>query len=319
MIRFLPTALGLKALLFIILLWTAFLAAPYANLFFLLLTFVSTLMVLNVPWTHANLRPARLTLADPRPMASGQPETLRATLHSPRRAVGVRARVRFETAGDVVFAFAPAAGSNEATAQLPALPRGVYPALHTVLESTWPLGLLRVRRSVPGPTQLVIYPAPLERDSASAHTLASLDAELASRTQLAGRVQPAGVRAFRQGDEPRRVHWKASARRASLVVLEWDAGDEDGLELVLDRRCSGPVFERRLSLLSRYVQIARESKRSLALYTQEHAARYGDDGEAWDRLYERMACLQPLPLDAPAPASAPASARRLALAEEALA
>ena len=45
-----PTALGVKAFLFYLLLVTAFFAAPYANHFFLLLSFLTILGALNLAW-----------------------------------------------------------------------------------------------------------------------------------------------------------------------------------------------------------------------------------------------------------------------------
>ena len=43
-----PTALGTKALLFYLLMLSAFVATPYSNLFFLLLTFLTVLGACNV-------------------------------------------------------------------------------------------------------------------------------------------------------------------------------------------------------------------------------------------------------------------------------
>ena len=49
-----PTALGVKAFLFYVLLLVAFFAAPYANHFFLLLSFLTILGLLNLAWGLLN-------------------------------------------------------------------------------------------------------------------------------------------------------------------------------------------------------------------------------------------------------------------------
>ena len=70
-----PTGLGIKALLFYLLLVGAFLATPYSNLFFLLLVFLTVLGVCNIWWTHRNVAglDARLEEIAPTPARVGAP------------------------------------------------------------------------------------------------------------------------------------------------------------------------------------------------------------------------------------------------------
>ena len=56
MIPALPTALGWRGAAFYVTLVGAFFAAPYSNLFFLLLSFLTLLSLLNVWWTTRNFK-----------------------------------------------------------------------------------------------------------------------------------------------------------------------------------------------------------------------------------------------------------------------
>lgn len=61
-----------------------------------------------------------------------------------------------------------------------------------------------------------------------------------------------GVREFREGDDPRRIHWRSTARRGATIVSEWRAeqGDETLIVLGLAQGAGRPAaaaFERAVS------------------------------------------------------------------------
>jgi uncharacterized protein (DUF58 family) len=201
-------------------------------------------------------------------------------------------------------------GTGHVTLQLPALPRGVHPLHGARVCSSYPLGLLEVRRRVDAPRELVVYPAPAQLAATRSASEALAEA-LRADGQGRDAVQPAGLRDHRQGDELRRVHWRASARRGALVVGEWEGAGEGGLELVLDRRCGQETLEQALSTVSAVVQIARAHKQVLRLHSQGMQHSFGPGQRPWPELLRFLAAAQPIAADGPAPPAVSPSVPRL--------
>jgi uncharacterized protein (DUF58 family) len=91
------------------------------------------------------------------------------------------------------------------------------------LQCRFPLAVATSRRTLACERQeIVVYPriVPLRRLPADngGHSVAEHDVTRERR----GRDEYAGVRPYHAGDEPRAVHWRASARGAGLVVREFD-------------------------------------------------------------------------------------------------
>jgi len=132
--------------------------------------------------------------------------------------------------------------------QLPAPTRGLWrpPALR--IESTAPFGLFRTWTWLQLDVQTLVYPVPHGDlpepeapggDHGGAVTSAGLD-------------ELAWLRAFREGDSPRQVAWKAYARGAPLLVREYHGNVSAVREFSFDSLRSLPV-EARLSQLCRWV------------------------------------------------------------------
>ncbi len=115
--------------------------------------------------------------------------------------------------------------------------------------SRYPFGLFEARVQVPLPDETLVLPregratlrlrehlrGPRHRARAAAHTR--------------GAEELYGVQEFRPGDDPRRLHWKSSARRGVLVRTQWRA--EPGRELLVvlgPGRGPPAAFERAVSV-----------------------------------------------------------------------
>jgi len=304
-----PTALGWKALLFVALLWAAFFAGPYQNPFFLLLAFLASLGALNLFWSWRNATGVDGAIAPLAAVPAGASAPFAATLSAgSRRRFELRAVVDLGRGRPRAQArFDVARGRCEATGELAALPRGVHPIRAAWLESTWPLGLVAMRRQVAAPADVVVHPAPATVEGAAGGGLAGLAAAFGA----AGSDQPSGVRDFRAGDELRDVHWRATARRGRPVVTEWDATIGDGLEVVLDRRADEEEFEEALSIVTALALAAREAKERLTLHTQGLARTFGAGHAPWEELLRVLALAQPLPPNGPPPPAAATTVLRL--------
>ena len=92
-----PTALGVKALLFYLLMLGAYVATPYSNLFFMLLTFLTVLGALNVVWTLRNASGMRATVEEVEPVPAGAALPLRGVIESD----GVALAIEMEVEGQI--------------------------------------------------------------------------------------------------------------------------------------------------------------------------------------------------------------------------
>jgi uncharacterized protein (DUF58 family) len=277
----LPTALGWKAAAFFFLLVGAFLATPYSNLFFLLISFLTILGFLGWLWTVTNFRGLRAELGEVAPAPAGTPLVVPVRISGRSRACfAVSLELEIRGSGRLSIPLGIVTRASWVQARLPPLPRGLHDVAAAHVVSIWPLGLFRARRPVKLPGVLVVYPAPagMQESRERADGLAELSASLSAK---AGLLQPSSFREYQIGDEFRMVHWKASARRGLFVIKEWDGGEGNGHEILLDRRCSAGKLEKALSLLSAVAQSAKESKELLTLHSQDLSATYGSGHRPW--------------------------------------
>jgi len=128
----------------------------------------------------------------------------------------------------------PGGDRHRATLRALARRRGHHRDLLLTITDGGVLGLLERRRRLDLPLDLVVAPRwralpdrlPL---GARGEDASALPAPLG----LTRGTEPRGTRGYRTGDEPRAVHWRASARAGRLTVREWDPPRAAGLALVV--------------------------------------------------------------------------------------
>ena len=151
---------------------------------------------------------------------------------------------------------------NGGTAELP-IPterRGLLPLPRLELSTVQPLGLARAWAYAWPQQSLLVYPAP--EAQAPPLPAAAGDAGRAQVTRAGDDVHH--LRAYRPGDPPRSVAWKASARRDSLLVREYEQHRSD--QLLLDwQLTAGLPYEQRIRRLARWVDDAEREGRRYAL------------------------------------------------------
>jgi uncharacterized protein (DUF58 family) len=305
-----PTALGWKAIAFVAALVAAFYAAPYQNLYFMLLAFVVALGLMNLAWTLRNSAGVHGEILPIDAFPAGASSPLRVGVDSgSRHGIGLTAVLDLGPHGRAQADF-DAAGRATVLGEIAPRQRGVYAVRGAWVESTYPLGMLRMRRPIAAPREIVVHPAPAAIASAGGGA-GGIAAAIACAS---GSDQPSGVRDFRAGDEIRSVHWRATARRGRPVVTEWDAGTGDGLEVVLDRRADPVALEEALCLMTSLVLAARESKERLTVHTQGLSRTFGPGHAPWEELLRALAAADRLAPDGPPPPPAATTVLRLPLA-----
>jgi uncharacterized protein (DUF58 family) len=104
-----------------------------------------------------------------------------------------------------------------------------------------------------------------------------------------------GVREFRQGDDPRRIHWRSTARRGALVLSEWRAEQGRHVVVVLGRGVgAGPQatahFERAVSATAALWRLCgRERMRTQLLLGGRKDPGLDDTGRGLERGLDALA------------------------------
>lgn len=133
----------------------------------------------------------------------------------------------------------------------PATRRGLMPAGRTVLETRWPLGLIRAWSVFVPDLACVVYPKP-ELDAPPLPTtgLGAAGGTLPTRD---GDDDFAELRAYREGDSPRHVAWKALARGGPMLTKQYSGIAGGRVLLQWNTLPEGLDDETRLSRLTAWV------------------------------------------------------------------
>jgi uncharacterized protein (DUF58 family) len=138
--------------------------------------------------------------------------------------------------------------------------RGTYTVHGFRVESGFPFGILRSRQTFQQPQTLLVYPnfTPLGRvDLPTARRYQP--GGIAMTSQLGESFEYLGNRDYREGDNPRDIDWRATARAQRPIVREWVEEYMLRAAVVLDTHVSGALrgkaaarrredFERAVSL-----------------------------------------------------------------------
>jgi uncharacterized protein (DUF58 family) len=148
----------------------------------------------------------------------------------------------------------PAEQESAITLACPAPRRGRLALGRSVLETHWPLGLIRAWSVFIPDAECLVLPTP-ETDPPPLPADGD-DDRFGGRRKRAGDDDFAGLRAHRSADSPRHVAWKVLARGGPMLTKEFAAGQ--GGELLLDWDRLPPELddERRLSRLTAWVLAA---------------------------------------------------------------
>ena len=125
-------------------------------------------------------------------------------------------------------------GSAELVASRTADARGRTEVSRTTLSSSAPLGLVTTEAVLELPTPMTVHPALV---AVRLPTLPSQGGESTKAEADRSGVDVHGIREWRSGDDARQVHWRSTARRGRLVVLEREAPRGGSLVILV----SGPA------------------------------------------------------------------------------
>lgn len=205
---------------------------------------------------HLSIRGGRLE-----PTFCGENAVFRLLIDNPRtaRRPSLRLRARGESTGFDL----PAAATAEIDLAVATRARGLLPLGRTIIETTWPLGLIRAWSVLIPDIESLVYPAP-ETDPPALPAQQAGDAP-GQRSMRRGDDDFAGLREYQPSDSPRHLAWKVFARGGPLMTKQFSALEGGELELDWTTLPASLDDEARLSRLTAWILLAAHSGHRYAL------------------------------------------------------
>lgn len=199
------------------------------NVLFLVIGFGVGIALVSLIIANAAVRRLRLTREAPDAVVAGRPFTIRYRIKSTRRrgaayALRIRETVLYNGERLRIEGYVDAVSAGEtATLDVPmTVPlRGEIQFKSARLSTRFPFGLFERRFTVSAAHETVVFPSlfPVRRSIEGRGAQAAAQS-LVAREETHGNEEFYGLREYRHGDNPKRVHWRSSARTGQLLVRE---------------------------------------------------------------------------------------------------
>ena len=199
-------------------------------------------------------------------------------------------------------------GAREVNYPIPTDRRGRWAVGPLALERRDPLGLLRRARNHGLGGTLWVHPRVHAMTPLPVGVLLDYEGAVTMAAPK-GAVTFSSLREYVPGDDPRQLHWKATARTGRLMVKEHVDTSQPRTTVLLDTRArcwSAAAFEHAVELTASVVAASERAGRPVALYLVGEDRAAAERAGATSRL-DRLAMVEPRAGDDPA--------RLLALAE----
>ncbi|MGE0528326.1 MAG: DUF58 domain-containing protein [Bdellovibrionales bacterium] len=257
-------------------------AATYNNnLIFILCFFMFAVFVLSMLQTHSNIKGVRLEFSGADDGFEGESQTFLFQLvcKRPRRKkLGLRIRTRskdFETLRNASEEIAAGETVRPARIEVRAGKRGYHPVPEMVLETFWPLGLVRAWKVFRPHGEVIVYPRPLPAPPLQPVEFAHGEQDLGLRTSPEGDFGE--LKPYRTGESYHQIAWKHYARTGELFSkVHWG---EEHSHYLIPWQPGGRNAEEYLRVMSGWVAQAVESGASFQMETPQHSI---EPGRGWE-------------------------------------
>lgn len=176
--------------------------------------------------------------------------------------------------------------------------RGALQFSQSLVITRFPFGLFEKTKLVDLKDRMVVFPSPIF-DSGDGQSID--DRGLMESGSVKGEGSGLfGLREFRDGDNPRRIHWKTTARAGRLILKETEASDIPKIALVLDTSGYRPgrddqALEDAISRCTGHALRFIEMGHMVRFITQSCEVPYGRGGAHLRAILTNLAMFQPEP------------------------
>ena len=220
------------------------------NLIYLILSMMLSIFVLSVFILKVNMRGLELKVLQSQPVFANNFSNMEIALSNGKRIIpsySIRVLMPRWIKGEANFP--EISGLSELLKSVSVIykKRGIYKYGDFSLESSFPFIFLsdRVLCRVSG--EVIVYPEMRKTDDTIPEIIGrGYDLSL---TRIGTGDEFSTVREFRYGDDRRRINWKASAKTAKVMVMEYSAEEPRKLTIILDNLmpCDFESFEKAVS------------------------------------------------------------------------
>gem|GEM_PF-956078 len=279
------TRLTLEGKLFLILSGVICTAAinTRINLMYLVAGLMLSALLVSVVFSRS-VQKIKVRRSAPGRIHAGEPVTIRLNLKSPRRRVTVfTVMAQDHVAGPAAVDAPPATalqlrpGAAQSISYRCTFPRrGVYRFTHVVLKSRFPFGLFEMQFEQPIEQEVVVYPAIGRIKHLPSGHAGSLG-QIMLPLNAVGQDDFSHLRDYRPDDNPRRIHWRTSARLGKLHVMEFRGLPARTAEILFD-----PAIRDDSSAAAEGFEKAARFAATISehLASQDYSLRFSLDGNA---------------------------------------
>jgi uncharacterized protein (DUF58 family) len=247
----LPTRHGLVFALMLVMMLLG--AINYSLSLGFVLTFLLVALAFNAMlYTFRNLAQLSVTAARTQPVFAGESAQFILNLSNAgnftRYAIGISRERRARSSS--TFVDVPADATSQIAVSIPSETRGRLQAGRLTLFTQFPLGLYHAWSYVHPDVSCIIYPRP----APAGLPLPPAEAAMGSGASHGqGQDDFTGLRAYRPGDPPRHIAWKAAARGQGLLTKQFSGEAASEVWLSWDLLPPRMAVEEKISCLTRWV------------------------------------------------------------------
>jgi uncharacterized protein (DUF58 family) len=263
------------------------------NLIYLILSMMLSMLLLSVMLLRLNMKALILRVAQNRPIFANSPSSIDVTLSNRKKLPAYSLRVSMSERNKSTVYFPEIPASSEISDTVPVVygRRGVYGYRDIFIESSFPFIFFLKRLLCKVDNQIIVYP--------EIKDIAKVIPDIA----VEGYALPTGIRRgeelsmireFRYGDDWRRIHWKASARSAKLMVTEYLSEEPRKLTVILDNLMPYDVesFEKAVSLAASVSDRFLKEGFFVRLLTCRKVIPFGSAGEHLFKILDVLALIE---------------------------
>jgi len=221
----LPTALGWVFISLLIVLWV--LGSNYQNNLVLALCYLlSSLFIVAMHHTHANLSGITVQASNAKPVYAGEEAFFSVQLSSSNKKGHYALQMRWQKGEWAIADIADAdAGDEACLVGMRVNQRGLHKPGRLLIESVFPLGLMRCWSWLSFDVQALVYPKPKTVDEIP--SLCGLEEESAPTQQTIRGDDFSGLRSYQAGDSLKHIAWKQFAKDKGLYSKDYQQGVSD--------------------------------------------------------------------------------------------